>query len=540
MSIINFNKIIWHGFMKNKSMISIIILSLIAYVFMQIVFPMKCAKFMDNIPSNTKELVKILVITLSPLIIAEILYYITDRMYANTINNFDISMINKTFEEVLENIKQNPKNDLDKITLVRNMLKVLEIKEIIDITRHNIIPTLIISFGLFFYFYRIDKTLAYCTLFISFFMMIVILFMGKVCLNKSKIRDDKFNEYILELNDIVENIDIVTNADTIKEEINRLNNIKDHVGKYNIDNEMYSAKIKSFVGIMSLVALFVLGGILLKYFMAGKITKGDTIAYLYIILSLIQYYDNLSSHINHLFNYFGNYKKAKEYFETFLKEKDNPNKINITDGIIEFKNISLKIGDKQIYNNFSALIPKKFIVGIVGEIGSGKSTLLKLLLGYYEYDGIILIDGQNIKDYSKNEIRKYLAYIPQVPKFFNRTIFENLKYGTNKTEQEINEIIKNLDLNNFIDKFPQKLDTIIVNNGENLSGGQKQILYLIKMIILNKKIILMDEPTSSLDGEYTKIFIGTIRKITDKTILIVTHDNSINEIFNKVITIKKI
>jgi ABC-type bacteriocin/lantibiotic exporter with double-glycine peptidase domain len=200
----------------------------------------------------------------------------------------------------------------------------------------------------------------------------------------------------------------------------------------------------------------------------------------------------------------------------------------------------MSIKDKKIYDNFNATIPMNSITGIVGEIGSGKSTLLKILLGYYDYTGTILIDNQDIKNFSKNEIRKYIAYVPQGPKFFNRTIRENLKYGTNLTDQQIDQLIEQLNLTTFINKLSNKLDTLIINNGENLSGGQKQIIYLIKTIILNKKILLMDEPTSSLDNEHTKIFIQLLKTLNDKTILIVTHDESINELFNKTITIQKI
>jgi ATP-binding cassette subfamily B protein len=540
MNNINLNKIVLDGFLRNRKILLMIILSLFSYYLMQILFPMKCAAFMDSLPAYGWDLIKLVGLTLVPLLAAEVIYYFMDRIYANNINEFDTGMINDALKQVLEKIKQNPKNDLDKVTLVRHLLKLLEIKEMMNLITNYVFPTMIISFGLYFYFISVDKNLANMTLLISFVTLIVILYMGKICLEKSTIRDEKFNEYVLEINDVIENMDVVTNNDMIEFEIERLNKIKEITGKYHVDNEIYSAKIKSFVGFMSLIVLFVLGGILLNYYLTGKITRGDTIAYLYIVLSLLQYYDSLSFNVSHLFYYIGNYKKAREYFETFMDTPPNPNKLNITDGIIEFKNINMSIKDKKIYDNFNATIPMNSITGIVGEIGSGKSTLLKILLGYYDYTGTILIDNQDIKNFSKNEIRKYIAYVPQGPKFFNRTIRENLKYGTNLTDQQIDQLIEQLNLTTFINKLSNKLDTLIINNGENLSGGQKQIIYLIKTIILNKKILLMDEPTSSLDNEHTKIFIQLLKTLNDKTILIVTHDESINELFNKTITIQKI
>jgi ABC-type multidrug transport system fused ATPase/permease subunit len=534
---INLDKIVLDELGNNKPIILTIILSFICYILVQLSFPKKCAEFMDALPNIN---IKLIFFTLLPFIAAQLIWYFIDRIYAKHIHEFDTNMINKTMEELLESIKTNPKTNIDKQILLSNLFKLIEIKEIINLISGYVLPTILITGGLFIYFIFVDKTLAYTTLIISVISLIILFYMGKQSLNKSIIRDDKYNDYKSEINDIMQNLDSVLTNDTIKFEVKRLYNIRNKIKEYHVDSEMYNANIKGYVGLISIIILFVLGGILLKYLLAGKISRGETVAYLYIVLSLIQYYDSLSFQVGTIFYHYGNFKQASKYFEDFTFNDNNKTSLDITDGKIEFKNIDVAIKNKQIYKDLSHIIEPNSITGIVGEIGSGKSTMLKILLGYYDYDGNILIDGKDIKNYSKHEIRKHLSYIPQSPIFFNRTILENLKYGTNLSDEQVFKIIEDYNLIDFINKFPEKINTKIINNGENLSGGQKQILYLLKTIILNKKILLLDEPTASLDDTHTEMLINIINKLKNKTIMIVTHDEKLNKIFDKTIEIKKL
>jgi ABC-type multidrug transport system fused ATPase/permease subunit len=537
MNHINLNEIVLDELKNNKSIVLTIFLTTICYILIQLLFPRKCAEFMDKLPNID---IKIIIITLLPFIAAQLIWYFSDRIYAKNIQEFDTNMINKLLEQIIESMKNNPKNNLDKQILINNILKLMEIKDIINKLINHVTPAIIITIGLFIYFIFIDKTLAYMTLIISVISILILFYMGKKCLNKSIIRDDKYSIYKSEINDIIQNIDSVLTNDTSKLEIDRLYKIRDKIKSYNVDSEMYNAKIKGIIGIISIITLFILGGILLKYLLNGKLSKGKTIAYLYITLSLIHYYDNLSFEIGSIFYHYGNYNQAKNYFNEFIYNNDNAKKLEIINGKIEFKNLNIKINNKQIFKDFSKSIEPNSITGIIGEIGSGKSTLLKTLLGNYDYEGIILIDDNDIKNFNKNEIRKHIAYIPQVPIFFNRTILENIRYGTELTDDEIFKIIEEYNLNNFIDRFPEKINTLIINNGENLSGGQKQILYLLKMIILNKKILLLDEPTASLNDTYIELFLKILNKLNNKTIIIITHDEKLYKIFNASIEIKKL
>ena len=173
--------------------------------------------------------------------------------------------------------------------------------------------------------------------------------------------------------------------------------------------------------------------------------------------------------------------------------------------------------------------------GIIGEMGGGKTTLLKILLGLIKYNGDVLIDGQNTKQYDHNIIMEHVAYVPQNSKLFNRTIYENLAYGTNYTKQKVMEIIKEYDLSEFFTSFKKGLDTKVGKNGEKVSGGQRQMIFIMRVLIQDKKIILFDEPTASLDYEHKLKLINLIKKIKNKTIIIITHDSTIFDVFYKII-----
>ena len=133
---------------------------------------------------------------------------------------------------------------------------------------------------------------------------------------------------------------------------------------------------------------------------------------------------------------------------------------------------------------------------------------------------------------------KYISYVPQNPTLFNRTIYENLNYGSEYSEEEIQHIIDNLKLTDFIKSFPDKLQTIAGKNGENLSGGQRQLIYILRGVIQDKKIILLDEPTSALDHTYKEILINLLKQLNNKTIIVVTHDPEIYGLFDRIIMLE--
>ena len=205
---------------------------------------------------------------------------------------------------------------------------------------------------------------------------------------------------------------------------------------------------------------------------------------------------------------------------------------------IEFKNISFKYGEKYIHNNLniSFLANKKNV--LIGPNGVGKSTIFKLIIkNKIPTDGDIFYFGKSYSNISLKKIRKNIGVVVQKPVMFNNTISYNLLYCSDITIDELERFILNIGLSDFFNVFPDRLETSVGKNGVKLSGGQLQILSIIRVLLSNKKIILLDEPTSSIDAINKKIIIDILSHpmYNNKTIIVITHDKELISIMDNII-----
>jgi ABC-type multidrug transport system fused ATPase/permease subunit len=364
--------------------------------------------------------------------------------------------------------------------------------------------------------------------------------MGNNCSSHSKKNEENINNFCDDVHDIYNNIDHVLISGNDHQEMSNINKQNEHIYEGKVNNENCTANLKVMFSFIYFLIMVIMNGMCLKLYYEGKIDKTIVITLFFMILALIQQYDTMIYEVQNITYHIGNYKQMEAYFNNFaINDQLLKNNISITNGHIVFKNIKMNYNNKHIFNNFNLEINANNKICIIGKIGSGKSSLLKILSGLIPYDGDIYIDNQNIKEYEHSAIIKNIAYIPQVPKLFNRTILENLNYGTNKNINDINNILTQYNLLTFFNKFEKGLYTIVGKDGEKLSGGQRQLIYILRSLIQNKKILLLDEPTASLDVEYTNILINIIKKINNKTIIVVTHDENIISVFDKVIELDK-
>ena len=211
-----------------------------------------------------------------------------------------------------------------------------------------------------------------------------------------------------------------------------------------------------------------------------------------------------------------------------LLENDNKKKqsIIIDKGAIEIKNLSFAYENNNILDNLNLLIPAGKKVAIVGLSGSGKSTLISLLLRFFHnYEGEILIDNQNINNYSLYSLRQNIALVTQETTMFNDTIEANIMYGNLKASKEqVEKAAEEAGVNEFLFSLPNKLKTIVGESGIKLSGGQRQRVAIARAILKNAPILLLDEATSALDNITEKNIQSSISKLTqNKTSLVVAH-----------------
>ncbi len=259
--------------------------------------------------------------------------------------------------------------------------------------------------------------------------------------------------------------------------------------------------VMQFIGNLGYVGVAILGGYLA---IKGKIKVGQ-------IQSFFQYIRNFTQPIAQLTqvaNMFQSTAAAAERVFEFLSADEevqtvtNPVSIEGLDGRVEFKNVHFGYNpDKIVINDFNATVHKGQKIAIVGPTGAGKTTIVKLLMRFYDINsGEILIDGYNIKDFNRSDLRKLFGMVLQDTWLFNGTIMDNIRYSKlNATDEEVIQAAKAAHVHHFITTLPDSYNMVLNEEASNVSQGQKQLLTIARAILADPKILILDEATSSVD-----------------------------------------
>ena len=192
---------------------------------------------------------------------------------------------------------------------------------------------------------------------------------------------------------------------------------------------------------------------------------------------------------------------------------------------IEIKNLDFSYtNDRKALNNINLTFEKNKKYAIVGESGCGKSTLIKLLMRYYkDYNGDILIDNKDIHKIFSNDLYKNMSMIQQNVFMFDDSIKENIKLFANYSDEEVLSICDRSGLSNLISRLPDGINSLVGENGNKLSGGEKQRIAIARSLINNTKILILDESTSAIDNETAYNLESSLLSINDLTLIVVTH-----------------
>ncbi len=240
--------------------------------------------------------------------------------------------------------------------------------------------------------------------------------------------------------------------------------------------------------------------------------------------------------INHVYRDIeSSISEAAEFTDLFLaspkvQDVSSAKKLKVVNGRVQFSGVNFNYHDGQgksyFLKDFNLDIKANQKVGLVGVSGSGKTTITRLLLRFIDMQsGQITIDGQDIKNVTQASLREAIAYVPQEPLLFHRTLLENIGYGDERaSEKEVVQAAKIAHAHEFIVKLPQGYQTLVGERGIKLSGGQRQRVAIARALIKNSPLLVLDEATSSLDSESEKYIQDGLQKLMkNKTALVIAH-----------------
>lgn len=339
----------------------------------------------------------------------------------------------------------------------------------------------------------------------------------------------------------------------INEQIQMMNFIKLHNVRERFDDRFSTSFQKFYAGRMRLQKITMLFTScdslvdvcmqILVYLWAGKCIIDGTLkpGMFVVILGFYSVIMGSVKYFYHLGEIIQNTKSADKRITEILSCEEEEYGERISDSLqeIEFVNVDFAFGDKKVVQKFSyKFVPGK-IYGLVGANGIGKSTLINLLLNMYQYQGEILYNGIDSREYDIPFLRKHLFGVTeQTSVLVPGTIYDNVSFSGKENADRALEISSTLGMDSVIERLPKRWDTKINENGNNLSGGEKKLISIMRELMKNPGVLIFDEPTNELDQEKKEKFMTFLsQNKKDKITIIISHDKEIENYCDDVIMI---
>ncbi|HEX8196607.1 MAG TPA: ABC transporter ATP-binding protein [Pyrinomonadaceae bacterium] len=279
------------------------------------------------------------------------------------------------------------------------------------------------------------------------------------------------------------------------------------------------------VGAIGVVVILVGGNSV----MADRMTTGQLFQYVFFTSLLALPIINLSNIGTQITEALAGLDRIREIMRKATEDEEDQTKQSLPDvrGEIEFQNVSFEYEENvPILKNISFLAPAGTTTALVGSSGSGKSTILNLVLNFIQPQiGRVLIDGKDLQAVKLRDYRGFLGVVLQDNFLFDGTILENIRFSRpHATFEEIKDVCRLANADEFIEKFPEKYDTIVGERGVKLSGGQRQRIAIARALLANPKILILDEATSSLDSESEALIQEGLRRLREgRTTFVIAH-----------------
>tara|TARA_Y100000389_G_scaffold204619_1_gene258396 strand:- start:7759 stop:9429 length:1671 start_codon:yes stop_codon:yes gene_type:complete len=535
---ININNYLYEFMLENKILFLICFVLLFNYPLQRLFLPKYYGKVISSLKKNpdknffdnTKILIFIYAAT-------QIFHTIYSKVQGYLIPEFTQYSLKRIFITILK----NKELDFENLNIGEILAKIIKIPHLItqyiDVLKTVIFSQLILYLSCCFHYYNISLKMV-----LTFIFLLVIVFVLQIIKYKSTMelevsRQDSHDKIYKYFQDVLNNLITISICKGEKHETKVIQKIFfPYIEVYNkLLN--YNFIMRTIFCVFNIFSFVLLNYVLYSEFYSKKINRETYLSSFIVTYSILQLFSDSSYAVRLITDIISQVKDLEYYFNKILLKENkllNDENSRYVNGDIVFKNVSYGYEEnKLILKNINLHIKQNDNIAIIGHIGSGKSTLIKLLLKLKSpKDGNIFIGNVNLNNISLDELYNHVFYIPQKPKLLNRTLYENIVYGLPEVDKyemikKINNIMNTMKLDDHTkNTFIEKLDENIGNEGSKISGGQRQILWIMRALIRNPSIIIMDEPTSSLDKDNKDKIFDIINNIgINKTIIIITHDD---------------
>lgn len=531
--------------LKHKSYIYIYIIYLIIIPFKEILLPHLFGKLTKTLQEK-KPLMNVAILT--------ILVWVLVHIIMSAIEWDDIfyypDMMEFIRNKILETLFDKYRDNYDDMKTTEVMVKIIKLPQLIytymDIWKKMYIPAFITFVCVIIYIFYIDPVMGFILFIVLTFYVCITIRSPVICGNITMEKDRILNNINEDTEDILRNMLSVLNTNNDTYEINRSKLMNTTYSEY-CKKSMFCV-IKRQTMLLPCQLIFMSFSIWRCYYLVrhGIIDVGHVISILLILMFLSNNLKNLTTNVRDTVLKHG---MIKESMTVFDKDGDSDQIIRfVCDAEEELRDMQIELRDvsfeykkdgRRILKNINLGIRKGEKLLISGKIGSGKSTLIKLLMRYKNpTSGCIYINGHAYNDIPVKELRTKISFIPQSTLLFNRTIFDNIVYGS-EGKYSVDDIQSMIALLNLDSIFEDGLLTNVGKNGSKLSGGQRQIVLILRTFLQDPEILILDEPTASIDeSTKEKVYILLEKLMKDRTIIMATHDQNIIKSASSVISLK--
>ena len=545
---------LYFDFIKENIFLFILfILSIIlSYPLEAVVLPQIYSKFFTTIKkgADKKIFIKYFIYIISVLIIIYLSYILMGYVEIKLLPKMNEYIINFLYKNILLKNKNNyTEIEFGKLISRTNLLP-SSLRDFNNLIFIWICPKAITIIIIICYFFYVNYKLGLVSL-LSFIIISIYNWKNyNKCINTSSIRYKYFEKQIENIHDKLSNIFSIYSAGNVDKELDSFYKKTDiYIDKFS-DNLKCVNNNKVTNIILLLISYIFLNFTVIYIYYKKEISLNLLIATLLTISYYIPCFYTITITFRELIHTLGVFKEIDPFIkDIYLYDKENKKNISdknenndkiIKDGNITIKNLSFSYDNNIVIKNISLNIKSGEKIAITGSSGNGKSTLIKLLMGYYKVDdNMILIDNIDVNKYELNNLRTQISYVNQNTKLFNSTIIENIKYGTTMTDKDVIQIINDIGIDSLYSNLDHGYNTKVGIGGDKLSGGQRQMIHILRCFGKNNKIIILDEPTSSIDVYTKSLIMKAITKLSKKcTLIIITHDKELLKLVERVVVLK--